>query len=83
MRTTWFKTALIALLCGLALAALALFAIGIPWLAGLNPYYAPSDWTKDDTTVTDVTASIDARGPKATRLSAFHGLDGALQRSGW
>ena len=66
------------LLGGLAIAAFAMFVIGTPWLAALNPYYAWADWTNEETTVTEITATIDDRGHNATLLSAFFGVDGGL-----
>ena len=72
-------TAFVAVLIGgLAIAAFALFVVGTPWLAALNPYYALADWSSEDTTVTEVTAMIDDRGREATLLSAFFGVDGGL-----
>jgi len=67
-----------ALIGGLAMAAFALFVVGTPRLAALNPYYALADWRADDTTVTGTTASVDDRGRKAGLLSAFFGVDGGL-----
>lgn len=71
----------IALACvGVVLGGTAtgLFVFGLPWLAALNPFYAYSDWTDHDTTVTDVSVTLDPTGRKAELLSAFYGIDGGL-----
>ena len=41
---------------------------------------AMSDSTREDTTVTDVTATVDANGREAALLSAFFGIDNGLPR---
>lgn len=58
--------------------AVALFVFGIPWLAALNPRYALADWTGEDTTITEVSATTDDRGREAILLSAFFGADAAF-----
>jgi hypothetical protein len=74
-----FLSAFVAVLFGgSAVAAFALFVLGTPWLAALNPYYALSDWSNEDTTVTEISSTIDDRGREATLLSAFFGVDGGL-----
>ena len=66
------------LICVMAIAAVAMFVAGTPWLAALNPYYGLADWSNEDTTVTEVTARLDDRGREATLMSAFFGVDGGL-----
>ena len=66
------------LTAGVAMMAYALFVMGTPRLAGLNPYYALADWTEKDTTMTEVTATVDGQGHEARLLSAFFGVDGGL-----
>ena len=66
------------LIGGLAIAAFAMFVIGTPWLATLNPHYALADWSDEDTTVTETATRIDDYGREATLLSAFFGVDGGL-----
>lgn len=62
----------------LAILAVAVLVIGVPWLSFLNPYYSQSDWTDRDTTVTGVTDTVDADGQDARMLAAFFGVDGGL-----
>lgn len=58
--------------------ALSMFVFGASWIAPLNPRYAFADWTNEDTTVTQVTATLDDSGRNATLLSAFFGADDAF-----
>lgn len=61
-----------------AVPAFLLFVVGVPWLAGLNPYYAYSDWTEEDTTLTDLVGVSEGAEGEAKLVSAFFGLDGGL-----
>ncbi|MDJ0858647.1 MAG: hypothetical protein QNJ03_06190 [Dinoroseobacter sp.] len=60
--------------------AAGVFVLGVTKLAALNPFYALSDWTDDDTTQTNVSATVDEMGREATLLSAFYGIDGGLPK---
>ena len=73
-----FLSAFVAVLIGVV--AIAVFVIGTPWLADLNPYYALADWSDEDTTVTGVSApgSTMPRTRGGIVLSAFFGVDGGL-----
>jgi hypothetical protein len=77
-RSSKFLIILSALVGGMAVVAFAMFVLGTPWIAALNPHFALADWTNEDTTVTEITATTDDRGREATLLSAFFGLDGEL-----
>ena len=70
----------ISIIAGILIGVLVTGCARIELMQQAGEMRALSDSTQQDTTTTDVTATRDANGRKASLLSAFFGIDNGLPR---